>query len=278
MISLKTPAEIDAIGRAGDIIASLFEALPAHVSAGTTTAQIDAFVDGFIRDHDRAIPAFKGLYGFPASACVSVNDEVVHGIPRPSRVLDDADIVSVDVGVRLAGWYADAAVTLPVGDIDPDTARLLRVTEDALWLGIEQARPGNRLGDIGGAVQRHAEDAGFSVVRDLVGHGIGRDPHEEPQVPNVGHPGEGLRLETGMVLCIEPMINAGGPRVRTREDRWTVVTADGRRSAHFEHTIALTEGAPRVLTGARSPATRDSEGGAVGPGASGRGASAGARP
>ncbi len=253
MIPLKRPGEVEAIGRAGAIIARLFEVLPDRIRSGMSTAMIDAFVDGFIRDHHGAIPAFKGLYDFPASACISVNEEVVHGIPRPGRTVSDGDIVSVDVGVKLDGWYADAAVTLPVGPITADATRLLDVTRDALFHGIAQARAGNHLGDIGSAVQSHAEAAGFSVVRDLVGHGIGRLPHEEPQVPNYGRPGQGLRLEAGMVLAIEPMINEGGPQVRTLEDRWTVVTVDGRRSAHFEHTVAITESGPVLLTGEGPP-------------------------
>jgi methionyl aminopeptidase len=189
------------------------------------------------------------LYGFPASLCISTNHEVVHGIPKRSRVLKEGDIVSVDAGVRLNGWFADAAVTYPVGDVDPDAARLLDVTRVSLQQGIASALVGNRLGDVGHAVQKTAEAAGFSVVRDLVGHGIGRGPHEEPQVPNYGQPGKGLKLQAGLVLAIEPMINEGGSTVRTLPDRWTVVTADRRRSAHFEHTVAVTEDGPRILTG-----------------------------
>lgn len=249
MISLKTPAEIEAMARAGRIIGKLFEELPSHVEAGVSTADLDRFVEEYIRSHEGAVPAFKGLYGFPASACISVNHEVVHGIPSPRRVLEDGDIVSVDVGVKLEGWYADSARTLPVGEIDEETARLLDVTQQALDAGIAQARAGNRLGDIGHAVQTVAEEAGFGVVRDLVGHGIGREMHEEPQVANWGRPGRGVRLAVGMVLAIEPMINAGTPEVRTLSDRWTVVTLDHARSAHFEHTVAIEETGPRILTG-----------------------------
>lgn len=250
MIHLKTATEIEAIARAGEIIARLFDALPAEVQPGVTTGAIDAFSEAFIRDHRGAEPAFKGLYGFPASVCASVNDEVVHGIPDPGRRLVEGDIVTVDVGVRLEGWYADAAITLPVGAIDAQARRLLDVTRDALRRGIAQACPGNNLGDIGHAIQDAAEGAGFAVVRDLVGHGIGRGPHEEPQVPNFGRPGRGLRLQPGLVLAIEPMINEGRAPVRTRADRWTVVTLDRKRSAHFEHTIAVMDEGPRILTAA----------------------------
>lgn len=236
------------MARAGEIIGRLLDEIPNQIQPGTTTGEIDAFVESFIREHPGAEPAFKGLYGFPASACISINEEVVHGIPHDRRVLKDGDIVSVDVGVRLDGWHADAARTLPVGEIDEPTQRLLDVTEHALEKGIEQAVPGHFLGDIGYAIQQVAEDAGFGVVRDLVGHGIGREMHEEPQVPNVGIPGKGVRLRAGMVLAIEPMINAGEPEVRTLADRWTVATMDRSRSAHFEQTVAITPSGPRILT------------------------------
>jgi methionyl aminopeptidase len=248
MSILKTPDEIEAMARAGRIIGQLFQRLAERVVPGTTTADIDSFAEAFIRDHDGAVPAFKGLYGFPATVCASVNHEVVHGIPSPRRTLEAGDIVSVDVGVVLEGWYSDSARTLPVGEVDEETQRLLDVTREALRLGIDQARPGNRVGDIGHVIQTHAEAAGFSVVRELVGHGIGRDPHEDPQVPNFGNPGQGLRLEPGLVLAIEPMVNLGRAEVRTLPDRWTVITADHRRSAHFEHTVAVTGNGPRVLT------------------------------
>jgi methionyl aminopeptidase len=248
MSILKTPDEIEAMARAGRIIGQLFQRLAERVVPGTTTADIDSFAEAFIRDHDGAVPAFKGLYGFPATVCASVNHEVVHGIPSPRRTLEEGDIVSVDVGVVLEGWYSDSARTLPVGEVDEETQRLLDVTREALRLGIDQARPGNRVGDIGHVIQTHAEAAGFSVVRELVGHGIGRDPHEDPQVPNFGNPGQGLRLEPGLVLAIEPMVNLGRAEVRTLPDRWTVITADHRRSAHFEHTVAVTGNGPRVLT------------------------------
>ncbi|HEX6308953.1 MAG TPA: type I methionyl aminopeptidase [Longimicrobiales bacterium] len=248
MIALKNAEEIRAIERAGRILADLFVAIEPRVEPGATTAELDRFAEEFIRSHDGAEPAFKGLYGFPASLCTSLNEEVVHGIPSERRKLRSGDILSVDAGVKLGGWYADAARTFPVGDVDERTARLLAVTRDALAAGIEQARPGNRLGDIGHAIQQVAETAGFGVVRDLVGHGIGREPHEEPQVPNYGRPGRGLRLQPGLVLAIEPMVNAGQVGIRTLPDRWTVVSADGSRSAHFEQTVAITEAGPLVLT------------------------------
>jgi methionyl aminopeptidase len=248
MSTLKTPGEIEAMARAGRIIGQLFQRLAERVVPGTTTGDIDTFAESFIRDHDGAVPAFKGLYGFPASVCASVNHEVVHGIPSPRRKLAAGDIVSIDVGVVLDGWFSDSAQTLPVGDVDEETRRLLDVTRQALRLGIDQARPGNRVGDIGHVIQTHAEAAGFSVVRELVGHGIGREPHEDPQVPNFGSPGQGSRLEAGLVLAIEPMVNLGVAEVRTLPDRWTVVTADHRRSAHFEHTVAVTTNGPRILT------------------------------
>ena len=248
MIELKTAEEIEEIARAGAIIARLFEQLPEHVRPGVTTGQIDDFADGFIRSHERAKPAFKGLYGFPRSVCISVNEEVVHGIPRDDRILAEGDIVSVDVGVKLDGWYTDAAVTLPVGVVDSETRRLLDVTEAALMNGIREARSGRRLGDLGHAIQTTAESAGFSIVRDLVGHGLGRSLHEEPQVPNFGKPGRGLALRPGLVIAIEPMVNQGTAEVHTLEDKWTVVTADRLLSSHFEHTVAILEDGPRILT------------------------------
>lgn len=248
MITLKSSSDIDAIERAGRVLGALHRELETRVRPGVTTALLDNFAEDFIRSHDGAEPAFKGLYGFPASLCTSVNEEVVHGIPSPRRVLKEGDIVSLDAGVRLNGWFADAARTFAVGNVDPETERLLAVTRSALAAGIEQARPDSRLGDVGHAIQAVAEEAGFGVVRDLVGHGIGREPHEEPQVPNYGRPGRGLRLQEGMVLAIEPMVNAGDIGVRTLVDRWTVVSADGSRSAHFEETVAVTASGPRVLT------------------------------
>ncbi len=248
MIVFKSAEEIDAIERAGVILGNLLAEVEARVIPGVSTGELDDFAAEFIAGHKGARAAFKGLYGFPRHACISVNQEVVHGIPSSKRMLNSGDIVSFDAGVVLDGWFADAAVTLPVGDVSAEDRRLLEVTRESLMAAIEQAVPGNRMGDIGAAVQKLAEDAGFSVVRDLVGHGIGREPHEDPQVPNFGPAGRGVLLKEGMVLAIEPMVNAGTHRVHTLPDRWTVVTTDGLRSAHFEHTVAVTAGPARILT------------------------------
>ncbi|HWK89884.1 MAG TPA: type I methionyl aminopeptidase [Longimicrobium sp.] len=248
MIHLKSAEEIDHIARAGHILAELFRAMPERVRPGVTTAELDRWAEDFIRGHDGAEPAFKGLYGFPATLCTSVNHEVVHGIPSPRRVLRDGDIVSVDCGVKLNGFYGDAALTVPVGQVADEVRVLLDRTLRALELGIAEARPGNRLGDIGAAIQEVADAAGYGVVRELVGHGVGRQPHEEPQVPNWGKRGRGLKLLEGMVLAIEPMFNLGAEGVRTLPDRWTVVTSDRKASAHFEHTVAVTADGPRILT------------------------------
>jgi methionyl aminopeptidase len=248
LIALKTPEEIDAMGRAGAILAALYRELPERVVPGVSTKELDRFAESFIRDHAGAAPAFKGLYGFPATLCTSVNHEVVHGIPSERRKVVEGDVISIDCGVKLEGFFADAAITVPVGVIAPEVERLLDVTRHALQQGSEQARPGKRLGDIGAAIQAPAEAAGYSVVRDLVGHGIGREFHEQPQVPNYGKAGRGMPLDVGLVLAIEPMFNLGTAEVRTLPDRWTVVTMDRAVSAHFEHTVAVTADGPRVLT------------------------------
>ncbi|HEU0053973.1 MAG TPA: type I methionyl aminopeptidase, partial [Longimicrobium sp.] len=240
MIQLYSPAEIAAIGRAGAILAELYRVIPAEVRPGVTTADLDRFAEALIRSHAGAEPAFKGLYGFPATLCISVNHEVVHGIPSPRRPLREGDVVSVDCGVKLDGFFADAAITLPVGEVRPEVAALIEKTDAALHRGIAEAAPGRRLGDVGAAIQEVADEAGYGVVRELVGHGVGRKPHEEPQVPNYGKRGRGLKLAEGMVLAIEPMFNLGVPGVRTLPDRWTVVTLDRQVSAHFEHTVAVT--------------------------------------
>jgi methionyl aminopeptidase len=200
-----------------------------------------------------ATPAFKGYHGYPATICASINDEVIHGIPSGRRVLAEGDIISIDVGAALDGYYGDSAVTLPVGQVSEQAATLLRVTEESLYKAIEQARPGHRVSDIGHAVQKHVEAFGFSVVREFVGHGIGVRMHEEPQVPNYGEPGHGPRLTEGMVLAIEPMVNAGKPAVKVLADGWTAVTRDTSLSAHFEHTVAVTAGEPWVLTAREVP-------------------------
>jgi methionyl aminopeptidase len=254
MINLKSPKEVDAIARGGSIIAGLLAEAPSIVRPGVTTAQIDRFCDDYIRAHDGATPAFKGLYGFPGSVCVSLNEEIVHGIPSGQRVLEDGDIVSIDVGVRMDGWCSDSAWTYPVGEADAETLELLRVTELSLQKAIEAAVVGNHVGDIGAAVMEAVRGTGFGIIRDLVGHGVGRDVHEDPQVPNVGRKGYGPLLRSGMVLAIEPMLSAGAATIRTLDDRWTVVTTDGSRSAHFEHTVAITPDGPRILTGAQGAA------------------------
>ncbi len=248
MIQLKSTREIDAMARGGVILAGALDLLRREARAGLTTAQLDAMAEEFIRSHEGATPAFKGLYGFPGSVCISVNNEIVHGIPSKKRVVVNGDIVSLDVGVKYEGYFTDSAVTVPIGTVAPETQRLLDVTREALEAGIVAARPGNHTGDIGAAVQEVVEAAGFSVVRELVGHGVGVTPHEDPQVPNYGKPKRGTKLAPGLTIAIEPMVNAGGPATRTMPDRWTVVTADGSRSAHFEHTVAVTEHGPRVLT------------------------------
>lgn len=248
MIHLKSAEEIDTIARAGAILAALYRDIPARVQPGVSTADLDRWAEAFIRSHEGAEPAFKGLYGFPATLCTSVNHEVVHGIPSARRVLKEGDVVSVDCGVKLEGFYADAAITIPLPPVAQDVEKLLERTQVALQRGIEQARPGNRLGDVGAAIQEVADAEKYGVVRELVGHGVGRQPHEEPQVPNFGTRGKGLKLLEGMVLAIEPMFNLGSAGVRTLPDRWTVVTADRRVSAHYEHTVAVTADGPRILT------------------------------
>jgi len=247
-LQLKSPREIDTMGRGGVILAATHAHVKTHVRPGVSTAEIDRIAEQFIRSHAGAEPAFKGLYGFPGAVCISVNDEIVHGIPSGRRVLAEGDIVSVDIGVKYEGMFTDAAVTHPVGQIDEVTQRLLEVTERSLAAGIAAAVPENHVGDIGAAIQSVVETAGFSIVRELVGHGVGFAPHEEIQIPNYGKPKRGKKLVPGLTIAIEPMVNVGTARTRTLADKWTVVTADGKRSAHFEHTIAVTEDGPRILT------------------------------
>lgn len=250
MITIKSPREIEAMAEAGRIVGETLALMARTVKPGLSTEQLDDLAEEFIRSHPGASPSFKGLYDFPKSLCISINDEIVHGIPSPKRVLEDGDIVSVDCGVCIEGLHGDSAVTLPVGEVGSDARKLLEVTQESLMAGVAQARTGNHVGDIGHAVQRVAEGAGFSVVRELVGHGIGSSFHEEPQVPNFGKPKRGPRLMRGMTIAIEPMINIGGPSIRTLDDKWTVVTQDGSLSAHFEHTVAIGENGdpPRILT------------------------------
>jgi len=250
MITIKSPREIETMATAGRIVAATLALVAQHVAPGVSTERLDRLAEDFIRSHPGARPSFKGLYDFPATLCTSLNDEIVHGIPSPRRVLTEGDVLSVDVGVWLEGLHADSAATFPVGAVSAEATRLLRVTQAALQAGLVQARAGNHVGDIGFAVQQVAEDAGFSVVRELVGHGIGSSFHEEPQVPNYGKPKRGPRLVAGMTIAIEPMVNVGSPEIRTLDDKWTVVTVDGSLSAHFEHTVAIGQSGapPRILT------------------------------
>lgn len=246
MIVLKTDREIGYMRDAGKIVGQTLLELKKAIVPGVTTLELDRVADQYIR-HAGAIPAFKGYGGFPANICTSVNEQVVHGIPG-SRQLKSGDVISLDVGTKLNRYYGDAAITVPVGDVDDELQKLLTVTEESLYRGIEKAIKGNRLSDISHAVQLHAESHGYGVVRDYVGHGIGQRMHEDPQIPNYGPPGRGPLLKNGMVLAIEPMINLGTPEVEVLADDWTVVTADGKISAHFEHTIAVTDGEPLILT------------------------------
>ncbi len=246
MIIRKSPHEIDRMAAAGRVVVDTLTLLGEHIRPGVTTAELDAAAEEFIRSQGGA-PTFKGYRGYPASICTSPNDMIVHGIPGPYR-LGEGDILSVDVGVTLDGFVADSAYTFPVGEISPEAERLLETCEAALQAGIEQCRLDNRLSDISHAIQQVVESGGFSVVRSLVGHGVGRAMHEDPQIPNFGEPGRGPRLQTGMTFAIEPMINAGSPEIVVDDDRWSVLTADRSLSAHFEHTIAVTESGPRILT------------------------------
>lgn len=250
MIQLKSQREIEIMAHGGKILAETVKLLERSVKPGMTTAELDKIADDFIRSHPGATPSFKGLYNFPASICSSINNEIVHGIPSKKRVLNEGDLISIDVGVQYEGYHTDSATTVAVGQVSDESRRLLDVTRRALAAGVAEAKAGNHLGDIGAAIQAVVEAAGFSVVRDLVGHGIGTGFHEEPQVPNYGKPNRGIRLVPGLTIAIEPMVNVGKPGIRTMPDKWTVVTVDGKRSAHFEHTVAITENGPRVLTAA----------------------------
>ena len=243
---LKKPDEIEKMRASGRILGACLSHLASEVREGITTLDLDRIADSFIRDHG-CIPGFLGYQGYTHSLCVSVNDEVVHGIPGP-RVIRDGDLVSLDCGLILDGWWADSGLSVACGDASPEVTRLIEVTREALDRGIAAARPGNHIGDIGHAVQMYAEAQGYSLVRDYVGHGIGRNMHEAPQVPNYGVPGTGNELKPGYVLAIEPMVNLGGPQVHVLDDAWTVVTSDGKLSCYFEHTVAITESGPEVLT------------------------------
>jgi methionyl aminopeptidase len=246
MISIKSAKEIEIMRAAGKIVAETHELLKEVIKPGITTKELDIIAEEYIRKCG-AIPTFKGYYGYPASICASVNEQVVHGFPGP-RVLKEGDIIGIDIGATYNGYVGDAARTHGVGTISSDAEKLIRVTKESFFAGMEHAREGNRLSDISHAIQTYVESHGYSVVRDLVGHGIGRNMHEDPQVPNYGLPGKGPRLSAGMALAVEPMVNQGKYAVKTLSDGWTVVTADGSLSAHYENTIIITKNAPELLT------------------------------
>lgn len=246
MITIKSKKELEIMRQAGLVVADTLQRLADLVKPGITTASLDRFAEDYIVERG-AQASFKGYNGFPASVCVSVNEEVVHGIPGPRR-LQEGEIVSIDLGAIVNGWHGDAAITVPVGEITPELRRLLRITEESLHQGIKEARVGNRLGMVSHAIQSHVEKAGFSIVRQYVGHGIGRQMHEDPPVPNYGRPDRGPVLTAGMTIAIEPMVNAGGFEVLVKPDNWTVYTRDGSYSAHFEHTVAITSDGPEILT------------------------------
>ncbi|WP_044641900.1 type I methionyl aminopeptidase [Risungbinella massiliensis] len=246
MITLKSTNELERMRQAGKIVYLTHQELKRHIHPGITTKELDRIAERFIRQHD-AFPSFKGYNGFPGSVCISINEELVHGIPS-ARKLRDGDIISIDIGAKFDGYHGDSAWTYPVGVVSSEAERLLKATEDSLYHGLSQAKAGVRMGDLSYAIQQVAEAAGFSVVREYVGHGIGQDLHEDPAVPNYGIAGKGLRLKSGMTLAVEPMVNAGSRYVRTLEDDWTVVTTDGSICAHFEHTIAITDEGYEILT------------------------------
>ena len=246
MIICKTPREIAIMREAGRIVALTHQELQKYIQPGITTKELDAIADEFICKHG-AIPSFKGYNGFRGSICTSVNNELVHGIPG-KKTLKNGDIISIDIGAKLNGYHGDSAWTYSVGEIDDNTRKLLQVTETSLFKGISEIKPGQRLSNISHAIQTYVEENGFSIVREYVGHGIGQDLHEAPQLPHFGPPNKGPRLKPGMVLCVEPMVNAGSRYVQTLADNWTVVTVDGKNCAHFEHTIAITEEGYEILT------------------------------
>jgi len=246
MIIRKTPEQVEKMAAAGDVLVRCLKMLESKARAGVTTGELDAAAEKFIRSQD-ATPAFKGYRGFPGSICASPNSMVVHGIPGPYE-LARGDVLSIDVGVVKDGWVADAAMTVPVGEVGEEATKLLDLTKSSLFSGVEQMRAGNHLGDVSAAIQRTVEAEGMAIIRTLVGHGIGREMHEEPQVPNFGEPGKGPELEEGMVLAIEPMVNVGGPLVRMGDDGWSVFSEDDSLAAHFEFTVAVTADGPRILT------------------------------
>lgn len=248
MISLKSPREIEIMARGGAILAATLDRLAAEVRPGMTTKALDQVAEEFIRSHPGAKAAFKGLYGFPGSACISINEEIVHGIPSAKRVLRDGDLVKLDFGVEFEKYFTDSAITVAVGEVDPASRRLMDVTKQALAAGIEAATVGNHIGDIGAAIESVVHKAGYTTAADLVGHYVGSKPHGDPQVPNYGTPKRGPKLLPGLTIAIEPMVNIGKAATRTLKDKWTIVTQDGTRSAHYEHTVAVTEAGPRILT------------------------------
>jgi methionyl aminopeptidase len=252
VIICRSADELERMRETGRLVGEVLAELAAMVAPGVTTADLDTVAEKRIA-RAGATPAFKGYHGYPATICASINEEVIHGIPSGRRLLKEGDIISIDVGASLNGYFGDSAITLPVGQVSEEAATLLRVTEEALFKAIERVKPGNRISDIGHAVQKHVEAYGFSVVREFVGHGIGQRMHEEPQVPNYGDPGRGPRLSEGMVLAIEPMVNAGKPAVKLLGDGWTAVTRDSSLSAHFEHTVAVTAAGPWILTAREVP-------------------------
>ena len=247
MIYIKSRDEIEKIRDSNQIVAQALKFIEKFVQPGITTGELNKEIENYILKKN-ARPAFKGLYGFPASSCISVQDEVVHGIPSNRRKLQNGEIVGIDIGVELDGYYGDAAYTFIVGDTNKEVKQLLKITEESLYLGINECVEGKRVGDIGFAVQNHVEKQGYGIVRELVGHGVGIKPHEEPQVPNYGLPGKGTRLRTGMVIAIEPMVNMGSAEVFFADDEWTVKTIDGLPSAHFEHSVAITDNGPDILS------------------------------
>ncbi|MBL7684494.1 MAG: type I methionyl aminopeptidase [Deltaproteobacteria bacterium] len=247
MVVIKSPQEIEKIRKASRVVAKVLSKIKEYIRPGVSTLELDRYAEKWIREED-AIPAFKGYLGYKATLCTSVNEEVVHGIPSAKRILKEGDIVGVDCGAIIEGYYGDGAFTFPVGQVDDAAKKLMKVGEESLQKGIAQMRPDKRLYDIGAAIQQHAESHGYSIVREYVGHGIGTKLHEEPQVPNYGQPNTGFRLKPGMVFAIEPMINLGGQEVELLSDGWTVVTKDRKWSVHFEHTIAITENGPEILT------------------------------
>jgi methionyl aminopeptidase len=249
MVRVRSNREIEHISESAQIVADTLDMLTEKVESGISLMELDTLAEEFIRSRD-AIPAFKGYMGFPATLCISVDDEVVHGIPS-NKILNNGQIVGIDCGAVKNGYYGDSARTFPVGDISDQDKKLIEITQEALYLGIDEAVPGNYVSDIGHAIQKFVEPKGYSIVRELVGHGIGTNLHEDPQVPNYGDPGMGVKLKEGMCLAIEPMINRGGKEVYTLDDGWTIKTKDGFNSAHFEHTIAIRKDGPEVLSGSR---------------------------